>query len=75
LVGITPMQYLIQCRLELGAARLLCYPLVHVTDTAFDCGFSSSQYFATAFTKLFGVSPREYRKAGAATRPIPVSRV
>jgi AraC family L-rhamnose operon regulatory protein RhaS len=75
LVGITPMQYLIQCRLELGAARLLCQPSAHVTDTALDCGFSSSQYFATAFTKQFGVSPRRYRKSGTAGRPVPLSAV
>ena len=70
LVGVTPMQYVIQCRLELGAALLLCRPSAHVTDTALDCGFSSSQYFATAFSKLFGISPREYRKAGVVTRPV-----
>ncbi len=63
LENMTPMQYLVQCRLERGATILKCSPTVGITDTAMDCGFSSSQYFATVFAKHFGCSPKEFRKA------------
>ena len=31
-----------------------------MTDVAMDCGFSTSQYFATKFKETYGCSPREY---------------
>ncbi|MDX1200753.1 helix-turn-helix domain-containing protein [Sinorhizobium medicae] len=33
-----------------------------VTQIAFDCGFSSSQYFATCYKKRFGFSPQDTRR-------------
>ncbi len=33
-----------------------------IQHVAFDCGFSSSQYFATQFKKRFRVSPKKYNK-------------
>lgn len=62
LVGMTPVRYLTHCRLERAAQILLHYPPAAITDTALDCGFSSSQYFATVFARRFGCSPREYRR-------------
>jgi AraC family L-rhamnose operon regulatory protein RhaS len=32
-----------------------------ITEIALDCGFSSSQYFATLFRHQFDVSPRAWR--------------
>lgn len=61
LANMTPMQYLTQCRIELAAKRLRKQPAASITDIAFDCGFSSSQYFATVFARRFGCSPRAYR--------------
>jgi len=66
LVGVTPMQFLVQCRLERGASILKESPDAGITDTALDCGFSSSQYFATLFSKRFGCSPKEYRRVNHA---------
>ena len=57
----TPQQYLNQLRLEAAAKRLRSVPAQSITDIAFDCGFSSSQYFATAFRKRYGCTPRQYR--------------
>ena len=65
------MQYLVQCRLERGAAILKGRPSAGITDTALDCGFSSSQYFATVFAKRFGCSPKEYRRANQTRRRSP----
>ncbi len=72
LVGMTPMQYLVQYRLELGAEMLRRRPSTAITETALDCGFSSSQYFATLFARRFGCSPRGYRKTlGRLATPVP----
>ncbi|MEO1237165.1 MAG: AraC family transcriptional regulator [Planctomycetota bacterium] len=38
-----------------------------ITEIAMTCGFSTSQYFATAFKRHAGVSPSAYRKAGPDT--------
>jgi len=58
----TPMQHLNRRRAEKAAELLRKQPDRTVTDIAFACGFSSSQYFATAFRKTFGCSPRDYRQ-------------
>jgi AraC-like DNA-binding protein len=60
LTNMTPLHYLNYCRLAL-AASLLRDSVCSVTDVALTCGFSSSQYFATAFYHRFGMSPREFR--------------
>jgi AraC family L-rhamnose operon regulatory protein RhaS len=63
----SPMRYLLRCRLEEAARRLSADPGASVTRIAFDCGFSSSQYFASQFRRCFGRSPTGYR-AGRGTR-------
>ena len=62
LVNLSPAQYLLQCRMERAAQQLLERPEASVTEIALQYGFSSSQYFATAFRRIFGRSPREHRK-------------
>jgi len=62
LTNVAPMHFLNQCRLDFAAKLLRESPEKSVTDVAFTCGFSSSQYFATLFSRRFGVSPREFRK-------------
>ncbi|OWZ89132.1 hypothetical protein B9J07_34820 [Sinorhizobium sp. LM21] len=58
LTNMTPVRYL--QTLRLNAARLLLESGAQsVTNIAFDCGFSSSQYFATCYKKRFGFSPME----------------
>jgi len=57
--GLTPMKYLSQCRLERALTLLREIPKRNVTDIAIECGFSSSQYFATAFRKQYGASPMQ----------------
>ena len=59
--GRTPMAWLRQCRLERAAELLRSEPGRGVTDIALACGFTSSQYFATAFRAFFRQTPRDYR--------------
>lgn len=61
LTNMTPVHYLNHCRLELAAKLLRESPQMSVTDIALGCGFSTSQYFATAFAQRFGRSPRDFR--------------
>ncbi|MBL8229991.1 MAG: AraC family transcriptional regulator [Bryobacterales bacterium] len=68
LTNLTPAQYIQACRLD-HAASLLRSETVSVTAVSLECGFSSSQYFATSFQQRFGCTPREYRRRPpAATR-------
>jgi len=57
----TPLQYLNRLRVERAAELLRARGGRRVTDVALDCGFSSSQYFATVFRRYFRCAPRAYR--------------
>lgn len=59
--NMTPMQFLAHCRVEAAVGLLGQAPRMSITDVAFACGFSSSQYFATMFSKVMKCSPKEYR--------------
>jgi AraC-like DNA-binding protein len=62
ITNLSPMQYLNQLRLEKAAHLLVASPEKSVTDIAFQCGFSSSQYFATLFRQKYRCTPGTYRK-------------
>lgn len=59
--GRSPRWYVLEQRLEKGR-DLLEDQRRPVTDVAFETGFSSSQHFSSAFRKLYGESPSEYRR-------------
>lgn len=59
--GLPPIAYLIQLRVN-RAASLLRSSHESVTDIAFRTGFADSNYFSRQFSKLLGVSPRQYRE-------------
>jgi AraC-like DNA-binding protein len=58
--GMTPARYLNDLRIE-RAGELLRGTERSVTDIALSCGFGDSNYFARAFRKAVGLSPRSYR--------------
>jgi AraC family L-rhamnose operon regulatory protein RhaS len=58
--GYTPSQYHMRRRID-AAKRQLITGLTSVTDIALELGFSSSQYFSTAFRKVVGLTPVQYR--------------
>jgi len=65
LTNMTPFHFLNYHRLE-RAAGLLRSGDQSITDLAQECGYSSSQYFATLFHRRFGCSPTQYRERGGA---------
>jgi AraC family transcriptional regulator len=68
-VGATPHQYLIQCRLR-RAARLLAQGGRSITDVAADVGFQDLSNFVRTFGRAAGVSPRAFQKAARGDRKI-----
>ncbi len=59
--GMTPHQYLTQCRLR-AADRLLKNQELSVADIASLTGFYSSSHLVHAFKKVYGTTPARYRK-------------
>lgn len=64
LTNMTPMVYLNFIRLEAAASELVKHPQKNINQICYECGFSSSQYFATVFKKQYGCSPAAYRAQG-----------
>lgn len=60
--GLTPMNWLLEKRLELAMRRMREEPEAPIHGIAAACGFASSQYFATRFRRRFGVAPKAWRK-------------
>ncbi|MFA0440904.1 helix-turn-helix domain-containing protein [Vibrio sp. 10N.222.51.C12] len=44
------------------AAELLAYTSKHVTEVAFEVGYTDSNYFSTKFRQYHNINPREYRQ-------------
>jgi AraC family transcriptional regulator len=59
-VGVTPHQYLIRCRLR-RAARLLVEDTRAIGDIALDVGFNDLSNFVRTFHRAAGASPRAFR--------------
>lgn len=66
-LGVTPHQYLLRCRLR-KAAQLLTDEDRSITDVALDVGFADLSNFVRTFRRAAGVSPRVYRKASRTRR-------
>ena len=60
-VGLGLHEYLMFVRLRQAAYELVTTQ-DRITDIAFRCGFSDSNYFKDAFKKKYGVTPRAYRR-------------
>ena len=59
--GEPPHRWLMSRRIE-RARELLADPRKDMTEIALDCGFASSQHFATAFRNHHGITPTKYRQ-------------
>jgi len=55
--GIPPAEFALRARIA-EASRRLARPRADVTSVAFSLGFSSSQYFASAFRRFTNMSPK-----------------
>ena len=73
-LGVTPHQYLVRCRLR-HAARLLADDVRPITDVALDVGFADLSNFVRTFHKAAGVSPRRFRQAARGDRKILQERI
>ncbi|KRE46360.1 response regulator [Paenibacillus sp. Soil724D2] len=62
-IGVSFIDFLTQIRIK-QAIRMLHDPTLKIYEIAEQVGYSSQHYFSTAFKKVLGVSPIEYRKGG-----------
>ncbi|MCE5286155.1 MAG: response regulator [Pelosinus sp.] len=60
-IGVSFIDYLTQVRVNM-AISLMADPHKKIYEIAEQIGYSSQHYFSTAFKKVLGVSPAEYRK-------------
>ncbi|MEC0244189.1 AraC family transcriptional regulator [Paenibacillus dokdonensis] len=60
-LGITPMRYIHERRLE-QAQRMLGATDYSISEIAYRSGFKDVSYFSAAFKKKAGISPSEYRQ-------------
>ncbi len=60
-IGRSPIDHLMHVRCQ-KAAELLKGTGRTITDIAFDCGFSDSNYFTRCFKKTMAMTPRQYRE-------------
>jgi AraC family transcriptional regulator, L-rhamnose operon regulatory protein RhaS len=60
-VGLTPADYHLRQRIMVAKQKLRSTNM-SITDIALELGLSSSQYFATVFKKVVGVTPKDYRQ-------------
>jgi AraC-like DNA-binding protein len=60
-VGLPPIQYMIQCRIE-EAKRLLEHSKLSVREIASLTGYENANYFNLLFKKITGSPPGKYRK-------------
>ena len=61
LTNTTPLEAVNRWRLAHAAKRLQNDREATITSIALESGYSSSQYFASKFTKLYGMNPRQWR--------------
>ncbi|MDO6737526.1 helix-turn-helix transcriptional regulator [Wenyingzhuangia sp. 2_MG-2023] len=67
ITNLTPMKYLNIRRLEIAKKLLIEEPYSNITNIAYSCGFTSSQYFSTIFKKYEKCTPNEYKSKNLST--------
>ncbi|KGF17293.1 histidine kinase [Prevotella sp. S7-1-8] len=65
LTGMTPNDYMQNCRLRASAIWLNDKPDLQISDIAYRLGFSSPRYFSHCFKAKYGMTPKEFRSKGA----------
>jgi AraC-like DNA-binding protein len=72
LVGMPPMRYLAQLRMQLAARRLRESP-APIGQIALETGYESEASFSKAFKRAYGTPPATWRRAQQGA-PLPLSR-
>lgn len=62
ITNMSPIDYLLRCRIEVAASLLVDRSKLSITDVALQCGFESAQYFSRVFYKIKNCSPRDFRR-------------
>lgn len=62
ITNLTPMRYLMMRRLEMSKKMLLEDTNLTITEVAYRCGFTTSQYFSSVFKKHEKCTPNQYRQ-------------
>lgn len=59
--GISPKEYQIKRRMEMAETMLKtnCFT---IKETANKCGYENEKYFSTAFKKIYGITPTEFKQ-------------
>ena len=68
--GLSPYHYVMRLRLD-NAGKMLAstdYPILRIAQ---ENGFSSQSQFCSLFKRMYGCTPKCYRKSGSQKRPIP----
>ena len=58
--GMTPAEYIGECRLELAKEQLVCEN-ANIAEIAEKTGFSGTSYFCKVFKEKYGLTPQQYR--------------
>ncbi len=74
-LGVTPHQFLLRCRLRHAAQALAEDEARPVTEIALDVGFGDLSNFVRSFGRAAGVSPNGYRRAARGDRKIFQERI
>ena len=61
--GMTPYQYIQETRIK-QSKFLIMNTTKPLKEIAYDVGFNNPDYFSTAFRRITGISPMEFRKEG-----------
>ena len=64
IIGINISDHINNVKLE-KAAELLKSNEMNISEIAYSLGFSSPNYFSTAFKNKFGISPKEYKSSNS----------
>ncbi|GHT18415.1 hypothetical protein FACS1894189_6310 [Planctomycetales bacterium] len=63
LTNLSPLNVLNKLRVQQAEKMIQDNPKISITEIAMQCGFTTSQYFATVFKKWTGKTPTEYRRS------------
>lgn len=69
IIGLPPIQYVTQYRLQRAAELLTSTPELSVAEVGARCGFQDASYFAKTFHALKGCAPSDYRRQGRPSLP------
>lgn len=62
MMNVSPLQYLIEARLQESRRLLASDPRLSVGEAAQRVGFRDAKYFVTAFRTRYGLTPRAFRR-------------